>query len=271
MKNVAISPSLFVTACMVLLGAIASPGCASEVNGSNQAKWIPLFNGKDLTGWHPKITGYALDENYANTFRVEDGLLKVRYDQYEKFDGKFGHLFHETPFSHYRMRIEYRFVGEQTPGGPGWAFRNSGIMFHCQPPKTLRKDQDFPVSIEAQILGGDGTNPRPTANVCSPGTHFVMNDRLITQHCTNSKSKTYHGDQWVTMEIEVHGNGKIRHLVNGEVVFEYEQPQLDENDADAKKRIEATGSTMLDGGYIALQAESHPLDFRKVELMPLEE
>jgi hypothetical protein len=258
------------TLAVVLVGVMCSAGCASQADKSAEGRWISLFNGKDLKGWHPKITGYDLDDNFGNTFRVEDGLLKVRYDQYEKFDGRFGHLFYETPFSHYRMRVEYRFVGEQTPGGPGWAFRNSGIMFHCQSPRSMRKDQDFPVSIEAQMLGGNGTDERSTANLCTPGTHIVMNDRLITQHCINSKSQTYHGDQWVTMEIEVHGNEKIRHLVNGQVVLEYERPQLDDGDADAKKLIK-DGNTMLSGGYVALQAESHPLEFRKVELMPLEE
>ncbi|MDI6448270.1 3-keto-disaccharide hydrolase [Anaerobaca lacustris] len=261
--------NLLRTLAVVLVGVICSTGCASQAGKSAEGRWISLFNGKDLKGWHPKITGYDLDDNFGNTFRVEDGLLKVRYDQYEKFDGKFGHLFYETPFSHYRMRVEYRFVGEQTPGGPGWAFRNSGIMFHCQPPKSMRKDQDFPVSIEAQMLGGNGTDKRSTANLCTPGTHIVMNDRLITQHCINSKSETYHGDQWVTMEIEVHGNEKIRHLVNGEVVLEYERPQLDDGDADARKLIK-DGNTTLGAGYVALQAESHPLEFRKVELMPLE-
>lgn len=257
-------------ACALLTGAAGSARGAPSAREPNETRWISLFNGKDLKGWHPKITGYEFDENFGNTFRVEDGLLKVRFDRYERFDGRFGHLFYETPFSHYRLRIEYRFVGEQAPGGPGWALRNSGIMLHCQPPKTMRKDQDFPVSIEAQILGGPGTGRRPTANVCTPGTHIVMDNRLITQHCTNSKSETYHGDQWVTMEVEVHGNGTIKHLVNGQVVLAYERPQLDENDADAKNLIK-DGNTMLRQGYIALQSESHPIDFRKVELMPLEE
>src|SRR4051794_20414403 len=118
--------------------------------------WVPLFNGKDLTGWTPKITKYPFGENFGDTFRVEDGLLKVRYDKYDQFDGKFGHLFYKDKFSDYVVRVEYRFVGEQCKGGPGWAIRNSGVMFHCQDPKTMRKDQEFPVSIEAQLLGGNG-------------------------------------------------------------------------------------------------------------------
>ena len=144
------------------------------------------------------------------------------------------------------------------------------LMIHCQAPQSMRKQQDFPVSIEVQLLGGDGKNARSTGNLCSPGTHVVRDDRLITQHCVSSKSKTYHGDQWVTAEVEVHGNDVIKHLINGDVVLEYEQPQLDEKDADAKKLIK-DGNPMLREGYISLQAESHPVEFRKVEILPLEQ
>jgi hypothetical protein len=234
------------------------------------APWVPLFNGKDLTGWTPKIKGYPLGENFGNTFRVKDGVLQVAYDQYTRFDNKFGHLFWKERLSHYRLRVEYRFVGEQTPGGPGWALRNSGVMIHGQPPETMEKDQDFPVSIEVQLLGGSGSGTRPTANLCTPGTHVVMNGKLWTQHCTNSRSKTYHGDQWVTVEIEVRGDKLIQHLVEGEVVLSYTQPQLDEGDAHARK-LAGKGPKLLNGGHISLQAESHPVEFRKVELLKLEE
>ncbi len=232
--------------------------------------WIALFNGKDLDGWTPKIKGYPAGENYADTFRVEDGLLKVSYDKYSKFDGKFGHLFYKTPFSHYRLRVEYRFVGEQCPGGPDWAIRNSGAMIHGQTPESMGKDQEFPVSIEVQFLGGNGRAKRPTANVCTPGTNIVMGGKLITEHCTDSKSRTYHGDQWVTVEVEAHGNGVIKHIIDGETVLEYEKAQLDETDADGRRLIK-DGDKMLKGGTISLQSESHPIEFRKVEILPLEE
>jgi Domain of Unknown Function (DUF1080) len=232
--------------------------------------WIKLFNGKDLDGWKPKIKGYDAGENFGNTFRVENSVLKVAYDQYSKFDGKFGHLFYKTPFSHYKLHIEYRFVGEQCPGGPSWAFRNSGAMIHGQTPESMGKDQDFPVSIEVQFLGGDGKGERPTCNVCTPGTNIVMRDRLITEHCNNSRSKTYPQEEWVTVDVEVHGNGIIKHLVDGETVIEYEKPQLDDKDADGKKLIK-NGEKMLSGGTISLQSESHPIEFRKVELLPLKE
>jgi hypothetical protein len=233
-------------------------------------KWVSLFNGKDLEGWTPKITGYPAGENYGNTFRVEDGVLKVGYDKYPKFEGKFGHLFSKQKYGHYRLRLEYRFVGDQCPGGPSWAFRNSGVMIHSQGAESLRKDQEFPVSIEVQFLGGNGHDTRPTGNVCTPGTHIVMGGKLITQHCTNAKAKTYHGDQWVAAEVEVHGNGTIKHVINGETVLEYEKPQLDAKDKDAAKLIR-DGNVMLSEGYIALQAESHPVEFRKVEILPLDE
>jgi len=210
-----------------------------------------------------------LGVNYRDTFGVQDGLLTVSYDRYDKFNGEFGHLFYRDSFSHYRLRVEYRFVGEQVPGGPGWAFRNNGLMVHCQSPTTMTKDQQFPVSIEVQLLGGPGTGTRSTGNLCTPGTHVVMNDRVVTQHCISSKSKTYHGDQWVTAEVEVHGNRLIRHLINGEVVLEYSEPQLDDRDADAQRLLQAGAKPMVSEGYISIQAESHPTQFRKIELLPL--
>ncbi|MCR9292203.1 MAG: DUF1080 domain-containing protein [bacterium] len=234
---------------------------------------MQLFNGKDLTGWIPKIRYHPLGENYANTFFVEDGLLKVRYDSeaYAEYGERFGHLFFEQPFGHYRLRAEYRFVGEQCPGGPGWAIRNSGLMLHCEDPKLMTVDQDFPASIEVQLLGGDGQKDRTTANLCTPGTNVVLNGQLHKPHCTSSTSKTYHGEQWVTVEVEVRGGGVVKHIMDGEVVLEYSEPQLDERDEHAKMLAEKQGGLLLRQGFISLQSESHPIDFRKVELMILDE
>ncbi|MFO1066126.1 MAG: DUF1080 domain-containing protein [Pirellulales bacterium] len=242
--------------------------CQDAAKGGD---WIQLFKGKDLTGWKPKIRHHPYGENYGNTFRVADGLLQVRYDadKYEKYDERFGHLFYETPYSKYRLRVEYRFVGDQCPGGPGWAIRNSGMMLHCENPLTMTLDQDFPASIEVQLLGGNGKDPRTTANLCTPGTNVFLDGKLFMPHCTNSKSKTYHGDRWVTTEVEVHGSGEIKHYVEGELVLSYSAPQLDERDPHAKELSKAAGGVLLNSGYISLQSESHPIDFRKVELLVL--
>ncbi len=256
---------------LVVLTFLVLPSVLHAGDVPNKDGWIQLFNGKNLDGWHVKITGYDLDENYGNTFRVEDGLLKVVYekDKYPKFGGRFGHLIYKTPFSHYLLRVEYRFVGQQVSGGPGWAWRNSGIMIHGQSPETMKKEQKFPISIEVQLLGGHATGKRPTANLCTPGTNVVMNGKLFTRHCTNSASKTYRGDQWVTVEVEVHGNKRIKHIVEGKTVLSYTQPQLDERDPLARALIK-NGDKMLRGGYISLQSESHPVQFRKVEIKILE-
>ena len=255
--------------CLVILSVVC--GCARQEAGGGKNQWVSLFNGKNLDGWTPKIAGYDLGDNFGDTFRVEDGVMKVCYDKYDKFDRKFGHIFYETPFSHYILRAEYRFTGEQVPGGPDWAFRNNGLMLHCQSPESMGKNQNFPVSIEVQLLGGDGTHDRTTGNLCTPGTNVVMADKLITAHCTWSTSKTYHGDDWVTIEVEVHGNGVVKHIMDGQVVLEYEKSQLDEKDGDAKKLIADGADIMLSEGYISLQAESHPCEFRKIEIMLLEE
>ena len=246
---------------LFLLGPAPAPAPAGAAG-----QWIQLFNGKDFSGWKAKIRGHPLGDNHLHTFRVENGLLKVSYDEYQKFDGQFGHLVYIRPFSRYRMRIEYRFVGEQAPGGPKWAFRNSGVMVHGQAPNSMDKDQEFPVSVEVQFLGGAGSGARPTANVCTPGTNIVLDGKLTLQHCTESKSPTFDGDQWVTVEVVVHGGELIEHKVNGVSVLKYSRPQLDDRDPQARKL--GKGGTVLDRGYIYLQAESHPVEFRKVELLP---
>jgi hypothetical protein len=235
-----------------------------------ESEWISLFNGKNLDGWTVKIAGHEVNKNFAQTFRVEDGLLKARYDGYDTFDGQFGHIFYNESFSNYRIRVEYRFVGEQAPEGPGWAYRNSGIMVHGQTPESMGKYQAFPASIEVQLLGGRGTGERPTANLCTPGTHVVMDGELYKPHCTNSESDTFHGDQWVTAEVEVRGE-EITHFVNGKKVISYSGAQLDEDDKDAKVLLAAGQGKMLTSGTISVQSESHPIDFRKIELMKLDD
>ncbi len=235
--------------------------------GAEQDQWIQLFNGKDLTGWDIKISGYPLNENFRNTFRVEDGLLKVSYDEYEEWNSEFGHIFYDQTFSDYILRVEYRFVGEQMPGAPGWALRNNGAMLHSQSAESMGLDQDFPVSIEAQFLGGSVEGERPTANVCTPGTDITMNGATVPGHCTNSTSKTYRGEEWVTVEMIVHGRGDIFHVVEGDTVLAYSNPVVGGGNIPEGYLV-PVGSA-LTGGYIALQAESHPIEFRKVELLDL--
>ena len=214
----------------VLIGILSLAGLGFAFNYANEEakkpKWQTLFNGKDINDWSVKIRTHDLNDNFANTFRVEDGLMKVRYDGYDQFDRQYGHIFYNTPYSNYLLQVEYRFVGEQANGGEGWATRNSGAMLHSQDPKTMLKDQDFPISIEAQFLGGNGIDKRSTCNLCTPGTNVEMDGKLFTPHCLNSSSETYHGDQWVTANFIVLGNGDVHHLVGRDTVLSYTKSQI---------------------------------------------
>lgn len=241
-----------------------------SLNASAQKGWINLFNGKDLKDWNIKISKHEYNDNYANTFRVENGLMKVSYDGYENFDQQYGHIFYKKPFSAYLLKVTYRFVGEQAKGGEGWALRNSGAMLHGQDPATMLKDQDFPISVEGQILGGDGEHLRHTSNVCTPGTLINYNGKLFTPHCLDSKSKTYAGNQWVTAEFLVLQDSVIKHIIDGEVVLEYTKPQIGGgNVSNYDPKIKVDG-TPLKSGYISLQSESHPIEFKTVQLYNLE-
>ncbi len=250
-----------------LFFVLLAVSCSLSKEKPEPEQWIQLFNGKDLTGWDIKISGYPLNENYNNTFRVEDSILKVVYDEYETFDNQFGHLFYNQKFSQYKLRFQYRFVGEQSPNGPEWAYKNSGAMLHSQSAASMELAQSFPVSIEAQLLGGHAEGDRPTGNLCTPGTNVVIGDSLWTEHCLNSKSKTYRGEEWVTAEFVVYGDSLIHHIINGDTVLTYTKPQI--GGGNGPENYPVPVGTLIKEGYIALQAESHPVHFRKIELLDL--
>jgi hypothetical protein len=244
--------------------------------------WQRLFNGKNLDGWDTKIAGQPVNDNFRRTFRVEEGTLRIAYDEYPQFDEKYGHLYYRQPFSHYVLRFEYRFVGNQTKGGASWNVRNSGVMVHSQSAQSLSMGQGFPVSLEMQLLGGLGKGPRHTGNLCTPGTQVHIQGKLVGEHCTDSDSKTYDGDQWVRAEIIVYGDSLIHQIIEGDTVLTYERMQIGGgfvnegltwksggfSEADAQAWASKDG-TPLGEGYIALQAESHPIDFRNIELLNL--
>jgi 3-keto-disaccharide hydrolase len=238
-------------------------------NNADTREWISLFNGKNLDGWVPKIAGYPLGENYGDTFRVENGILKVSYDKYTEFGDKFGHLFYKQKFGYYILVAEYRFVGEQVKGGPSWGLRNNGLMLHSQAPETMGKDQNFPISIEFQLLGGAPTGERSTANVCTPATEIFRNGMMVRGHCTNSSSATYRGDQWVRVEVEVHGSEHIKHIVEGKTVLEYDLPQIGGDGVSNFDPAVKKDGMLLSEGYITIQGESAPTEFRKIELLNL--
>ena len=233
--------------------------------------WINLFNGKNLDGWAVKIAGHRLGENYADTFRVEDGILKCQYDDYQEFGGRFGHLFSNLAYSHYILRLEYRFEGRMLPDAPNYVDLNSGVMLHSQPPQSMELEQGFPASLEMQFLADLGKGRRQTGNVCTPGTHVVHNGKLTKQHIVKSSGPTLPADQWVAVEIEVRGHDEIIYRVEGKEVLRYENPQLDPESKEAKPILTRGADVKLSYGHIALQAEAQRVWFRNIKLLPLAE
>ncbi len=263
-----------ITVCVLLAGLSA------QAQNPDKEEWESLFNGKDLSGWDIKIAGHDLNDNYKNTFRVEDGIIRLSYDEYEQFDGKFGHMYYNKPYSYYKLKFQYRFVGNQIKGGAAWNVRNSGIMLHSQSAASNSKGQDFPVSLELQLLGGLGTGERHTGNLCTPGTEVFIDGKLNTNHCIDSKSKTYDGDQWVSAEALVFGDSLIHHIIENEIVLTYTKPRIgggfvspqynwEQAHIENGEEWEKKKGRPLREGYIALQAESHPIDFRNIEVLNL--
>lgn len=237
------------------------------------AKWEQLFDGKTLNGWTPKIRGFPLGENYADTFRVRDGAIVVSYDKYDKFNERFGHLFYNKPLTGaYRLHIEYRFLEAHPADTPNWAIANSGVMIYGQDPKTMAIDDSFPVSVEAQLLGLAPGQERFNGNMCSPGTNVVMGGKLETTHCINSKTPSLPNGQWIDFQIDVAADGTVTQSINGASTIVYSEVQLDPEGrmANSKPLIAAAGGKLkLDGGTISLQSEGNPIEFRKVEVLRL--
>jgi 3-keto-disaccharide hydrolase len=254
--------------CVLVLVAMTS---AFGANEADRKEWVPIFNGKNLDGWVVKVAHHEVGDNYRDTFRVEDGVLRVSYDKYQEFGGRFAHVYYREKLSHYVLSLEYRFVGEMMKDAPDYVRLNSGVMIHSQAPDTILKDQNFPISVEAQFLGeAAGTIAlRPTMNVCTPATEISMGGKRVEAHCTNSTSRTYRGDQWVRVEVEVLGNERVRHLVDGQTVLEYEKPEIGGGVVTGFDPAVKKDGTPLHEGYIALQAEGQPVEFRKVQLLNL--
>jgi len=292
MMRLSASSSRRFTRLATTLSLVTGAGCASSGMGGGssaagqplaapratvasapKSDWIQMFNGKDLSNWDIKFAKHELGDNYNNTFRVDNGLMEVRYDKWTAFNGEFGHIFYKQPFSYYLVAAEYRFVGGQVTGaGPSlaWAKRNNGIMVAGQSAESMGLNQDFPISLEVQLLGGlsDG-KPRSTANLCTPGTNVHFGDSLVTRHCTNSTSKTYDGDQWVRVEALVLGDSIIKHIANGDTVLTYRKPEMGGGSANNTKPGVLVAGQPITSGTISLQAETAEIDFRKVEVLNL--
>ena len=248
--------------------SVALSGCAGVLKtAGGESPWRPIFNGRTLEGWTPKIVGQTLGADPFKTFIVKDGAIQVSYAGYGKFANQFGHLFYKTPFGAYRLRLDYKVLEPGLPDTPAWARGNSGVMFDSQRPENMTLNQPFPVSVEFQILGRDGEGPRPTGSVCTPGTNIAIDGVMAKVHCTLSTGPTIPNETWTHLELEVLSDGEVTHRINGVVVHHYAKVELDPADPLAKREIADRGGVLpVTGGYISLQSEGHPIAFKNIEI-----
>ncbi len=244
---------------------------SEKLSNTTEEEWVTIFNGIGINDWTTKIHHYEVGDNHGETFRVEDGLIKVRYDKYDgDFNDRFGHLYYNTPYSYYHISLEYRFVGELHPGAPSYTLLNSGLMFHSQDPRTMPKEQDWPISVEMQFLAGiNEGEERPTGNMCSPGTDVVYEGKVDPRHCINSTSETLYGDQWVKAEAIILGDSLITHIINGKPVLQYTKPQIGGGVANGYDPTIKVDGKPLKEGFVALQSEGQPIDFRNIKIKNL--
>lgn len=258
----------------VFSAVIVLAGCTNKPKipvAAPMGKWVSLFNGRDLSGWTAKIAGQEAGDNYRGTFRVEKGLLEVSYRQYDRFGDRFGSLFYDTPYSHYWLRAQYRFVGDLAPGAPSWAYRNSGIQLHSQAPASMRKNQQFPVSVEFDLVGGRLLGNHPTGEVCHYGTRVSIAGAPVKELCSKVSDVTVRGSNWVTVLAEVDGGKRVRQAVNGFLVVEYTDLALDEGNADARRLLASGVAGPLTSGLISIQSNGAPIEFKRIELLPLDQ
>ena len=256
-----------ITILIASLGGIQQAEAAPPDSG----KWISLFNGKDLEGWTPKIKGYDAGENYAEHLpgrgRRAQGLLR-QYPQVRRQVR--APVLQEASSRTIACGSSIGSWATSAPAGPAWAIRNSGVMIHCQSPESMRKDQDFPVSIEVQFLGRrrQGRSGRP-ATSARPGTNIVMDGKLITQHCTDSTVQDLRrrpvGDGRGRGPRRRHDQAHRRRRDRARVREAATRPQR-------PRRREAASRT-ADGCSTRATSPSRPraipIEFRKVEILPL--
>jgi hypothetical protein len=257
-------------AVLLVLACGPLPAAAKSPADGKPGAWKRIFDGRSLAGWIPKIAGRPLGDNYRQTFLVENGAIRVSYAGYDRFAGQFGHLIYQTPLKAYRLRLRYRVLEPGMADAPAWAHGNSGVMFHGQAPQTMTLNQQFPVSVEFQILGKEGDGPRPTGSVCSPGTNIAFDGVTASAHCNTSHGPTIPNGTWTRLELEVRPDREVVHRINGVEVLSYGRLELDPRDPDARPLIAArAGELALSEGYLALQSEGQPIEFKDIEVQEI--
>ena len=190
--------------------------------------YIPLFNGKDLSGWYTYTEKYGKNNDAAQQFAVNDGVLR--------FDGaEMGYLCTDRSYENYYLRIVFRWGEskyEPRLDGP----RDSGVLYHFS---ETASDALWPTSVECQIqendcgdywfVGGtDGDSPNPssiewdmkrivkTANYENPNPEW----NVIELICIGDKSEHYVNGRLVNHAYNLNvSKGKILFQLEGAEVY----------------------------------------------------
>jgi hypothetical protein len=213
---------------------------ASILSFTLKPKVVKLYNGKDLSGWHVDVPAMDNDTTVKSPFFIRNGMLV-------SLGNPQGHLITDAIYKNYRLQVEYRFAGE-----PG----NCGVLVHASTPRALYKM--FPKAIESQLMtenAGDFWCIEEDIAVVDmekrrgPKAEWGINGdkkrRIV--NLTNGSEKPV--GQWNTMVIEC-VKRSIKVWVNGDLV-------------------NCGFNCTADQGQIALQAEGSEVEFRKVELTPI--
>ena len=233
--------------------------------------WINLI--QNFSDWDLKLRYQNLNVNWNNTFQMVGGVLTVDYSNYVDFTNEpFGHACYKVrPFSYYYLRAEYQVWGNQVPLGPGWALQNNGFMLHSQSMASMGLNQDFPMSLEAQLLGpGNGSS---TMNLCTPGSAFyttATGGTVNLNHCINATSqpRAAVNTGWQPVSALVLADSVVRHYVNNVLVLTYYRTVQYQGNVSGNT-ITITNNAPLNQGYITIQAESHPYRFRRIDVVNL--
>ena len=164
--------------------------------------------------------------------------------------------------------MDYRFYGNHVNlfknEDEAWNYKNSGVMLHSEDPSKMLLNQGFPVSIEAQFLGGSGVKERPTLNMCSPGTEVVINESQAMEHCISSNSKTYHNEDWISVEFVVYSDSIVHHIINKDTVMSYSNIKIG-GEYLSDNFTDKVGEPLKEG-FISLQSEGHPIEFKNIRI-----
>ena len=199
-----------------------------------------LFNGKDLTGWKVDVPHLDKHPDGKVPFVTRDGMLV-------SLGSPGGHLVHDEVNQNYRLEVEYRFAGK-----PG----NCGVLVHSSKPRALYKM--FPKSIEVQMYhknAGDFwciveniTVPNMVKRRGAKEKWGITEGKARRILNLTDGSEKEPGD-WNRMVIECL-NDQVKVWVNGDFVNHGSK-------CTARK------------GKIAIQAEGSEVEFRKLDLTPI--